>query len=99
MIRREVSHGTTARRNAGMRSASLAGSGACPPHRSVAIDEANSLRLEPGRSASSNVSSAELDDKAKRWAAVMATHGMWKDDPTKPKDAVAYQREVRAEWR
>jgi hypothetical protein len=55
--------------------------------------------LEIPRSAVDSISSAEQDDKAKRWAAIMATHGMWKGDPTKPKDAVAYQREVRAEWR
>lgn len=37
--------------------------------------------------------------RAKRLAAVMAMHGIWKDDPTKPQDGVEYQREVRAEWR
>lgn len=36
--------------------------------------------------------------RAKRLAAIMSVHGIWKDDPTKPKDPVAYQREVRAEW-
>lgn len=36
--------------------------------------------------------------RAKRKAAIMRMHGIWKDDPTKPKDPVAYQREVRAEW-
>jgi len=38
------------------------------------------------------------DTRAKRLAAIMSVHGIWKDDPTKPKDPVAYQREVRAEW-
>lgn len=37
--------------------------------------------------------------RTKRLAAVMGMHGIWKDDPTKPQDGVAYQREVRAEWR
>ena len=36
--------------------------------------------------------------RAKRLAAIMSMHGIWKDDPNKPKDPVAYQREVRAEW-
>ena len=43
---------------------------------------------------------ASLDAKrAQRLAAVMVMHGIWKDDPSKPQDGVAYQREVRAEWR
>lgn len=37
--------------------------------------------------------------RARRLAAVMAVHGIWKDDPSKPQDGAAYQREVRAEWR
>jgi hypothetical protein len=37
--------------------------------------------------------------RAKRLAAIMSVHGVWKDDPGKPQDAVAYQREARAEWR
>ncbi|MYM95667.1 hypothetical protein [Duganella vulcania] len=37
--------------------------------------------------------------RAKRLAAVMSVHGMWKNDPDKPRDAVAYQREARAEWK
>lgn len=37
--------------------------------------------------------------RAKRWAGIMSVHGMWKDDPDKPQDAVAYQREARDEWR
>jgi hypothetical protein len=37
--------------------------------------------------------------RAKRLAAIMSVHGIWKDDPTKPKDGVDYQREMRAEWR
>ncbi|MBV6324639.1 hypothetical protein [Duganella violaceipulchra] len=37
--------------------------------------------------------------RAKRLAAVMSVHGMWKNDPDKPRDAIAYQREVRAEWK
>lgn len=36
---------------------------------------------------------------AKRLAAIMSVHGMWRGDPDKPQDGVAYQREVRAEWR
>jgi len=41
------------------------------------------------------VPSAEA--RAKRKAAIMSMHGIWKNDPTKPKDPVAYQREVRSE--
>jgi hypothetical protein len=37
--------------------------------------------------------------RAKRLAAIMAMHGIWKDDPTKPQDGVEYQRAARAEWR
>lgn len=36
--------------------------------------------------------------RAKRLAAIMSVHGMWKGDPDKPRDAVEYQREMRAEW-
>ncbi len=42
---------------------------------------------------------AEQAERAKRLAAVMSMHGIWKDDPTKPQDGAEYQREVRAEWR
>lgn len=41
----------------------------------------------------------EQAERAKRLAAVMSMHGIWKDDPTKPQDGAEYQREVRAEWR
>jgi len=37
--------------------------------------------------------------RAERLAAVMSVHGMWKNDPDKPRDAVAYQRGARAEWK
>jgi len=37
--------------------------------------------------------------RAKRIEAVMSVHGMWKDKPDMPQDALEYQREVRAEWR
>lgn len=37
--------------------------------------------------------------RAKRLAAVMSVHGVWKNDPDKPRDAVAYQREARADWK
>lgn len=33
-----------------------------------------------------------------RKAAMTHSFGMWKDDPTKPKDGVAYQKKMRAEW-
>jgi hypothetical protein len=46
----------------------------------------------------SDASISAYDARAKRLAAIMSVHGMWKDDPDKPRDAVAYQREVRAEW-
>lgn len=47
--------------------------------------------------AQSNSASAEAR-RAKRLAAIMSMHGIWKNDPSKPKDPVAYQREVRSEW-
>jgi hypothetical protein len=47
--------------------------------------------------AKSEPASAEAR-RAKRVAAVMSMHGIWKEDPSKPEDPVAYQREVRAEW-
>lgn len=37
-------------------------------------------------------------DRERRHAAIMSMHGIWKDDPTKPRDGAEYQREVRAEW-
>lgn len=32
-----------------------------------------------------------------RLAAIMSVHGIWKGDPDKPRDAVEYQKEIRAE--
>jgi hypothetical protein len=49
--------------------------------------------------ATTNDASLDKDARAGRLAAVTSVHGMWKDDPDKPHDGVAYQREVRAEWR
>ncbi len=37
--------------------------------------------------------------REKRLAAIMSINGLWKGDPDKPQDGVAYQREARAEWR
>lgn len=37
--------------------------------------------------------------RAERLAALMSMHGIWKGDPDQPQDGVAYQQEVRAEWR
>lgn len=37
--------------------------------------------------------------RAKRLALLMTMHGIWKNDPDKPQDGLAYQQEVRAEWR
>jgi hypothetical protein len=48
---------------------------------------------------SANDAALEQAERAKRLAAVMSMHGIWKDDPTKPQDGAEYQREVRAEWR
>lgn len=36
--------------------------------------------------------------RAKRLEALVRMQGIWKGDPDKPQDGVAYQREVRAEW-
>ena len=35
--------------------------------------------------------------RAKRLAAAMTMHGIWRGNPDKPQDGVEYQREVRAE--
>lgn len=37
--------------------------------------------------------------RARRYKALLPMQGIWKGDPDKPQDGVAYQREVRAEWR
>ena len=37
--------------------------------------------------------------RARRLKALMTMQGIWKGDPDKPQDGVAYQQEVRAEWR
>lgn len=37
--------------------------------------------------------------RAKRLEALMSMQGIWKGATEKPQDGVAYQREVRAEWR
>lgn len=36
--------------------------------------------------------------QAARRAALLPAFGMWADDDTKPKDGVAYQKAIRAEW-
>lgn len=36
--------------------------------------------------------------QASRRAALLPAFGMWADDDTKPKDGVAYQKAIRAEW-
>lgn len=56
------------------------------------------LALGAADSAGTAVDASAEVKRAKRLAAVMAMHGIWKDDPTKPQDGVDYQREVRAEW-
>lgn len=58
-------------------------------------------KLRPGpqpATPNGNLSPADAA-RAKRLAAIMSVHGMWKDDPDKPQDAVGYQREARSEWR
>lgn len=56
------------------------------------------LALGAEDSAAKSDSASAETRRAKRLAAIMSMHGIWKDDPSKPKDPVAYQREVRAEW-
>jgi hypothetical protein len=41
----------------------------------------------------------KLEARARRLEALMPMQGIWKGAPDKPQDGVAYQREVRAEWR
>ncbi len=36
--------------------------------------------------------------QAARRAALLPAFGMWEDDDSKPKDGVAYQKAIRAEW-
>jgi hypothetical protein len=41
----------------------------------------------------------KLEARARRLKVLMPMQGIWKGDPDEPQDGVAYQREVRAEWR
>jgi hypothetical protein len=59
----------------------------------MAAGDTPAAQTAPGDDASTDAR------RARRLAAVMAMHGIWKDDPTKPQDGAAYQRDVRAEWR
>lgn len=56
------------------------------------------LNAAPPVEVSASLSPADAA-RARRLAAIMSVHGMWKDDSDKPQDAVAYQREARSEWR
>lgn len=40
--------------------------------------------------------SADME-RARRLAGIMSVHGIWKGDPDKPRNAVEYQKEIRAE--
>lgn len=67
----------------------------------VLVARAAQYAVEPNEAAGVAVDTAvpSAAARAKRLAAVMSVHGMWKNDPDKPRDAVAYQREARAEFR
>lgn len=39
------------------------------------------------------------DRRQARLAVLMRSNGIWAGDPNKPKDGLAYQEELRAEWR
>ncbi|MGV7209159.1 hypothetical protein ACLB1G_15030 [Oxalobacteraceae bacterium A2-2] len=57
---------------------------------------AQELRIDQG--IDPNSPEAVQARRNSRKAAMTHSFGMWKDDPTKPKDGVAYQKEIRAEW-
>lgn len=65
----------------------------------LALGAADGAGPVPGDTGGHRADASTDARRAKRLAAVMAVHGIWKDDPTKPQDGAAYQREVRAEWR
>jgi hypothetical protein len=42
---------------------------------------------------------AKEDRRQTRLAILMRSSGLWAGEPNKPKDGLAYQEELRAEWR
>lgn len=62
------------------------------------IDPGHMTRLQLLQALTVPIGKPSDAEHAKRLVAVMSVHGMWKGDPDKPRDAVEYQREVRAEW-
>lgn len=68
----------------------------------AAIAKAELLKmLIPAASASAGPDDADAAKHARRsarLAALAPSSGIWTGEPNKPKDGVAYQEEMRAEW-
>lgn len=71
----------------------------------VELVKAQLLRQRHAERAEAQMASSDVaktDDlasrQAARRAALLPAFGMWVDDDTKPKDGVAYQKAIRAEW-
>ena len=68
-----------------------------------AAENASAETSNPNRTVNGSITGiAEHGDlasrQAARRAALLPAFGMWADDDTKPKDGVAYQKAIRAEW-
>ncbi len=68
-----------------------------------AADNALAETSNPNRTATGAISGVDesgdlASRQAARRAALLPAFGMWADDETKPKDGVAYQKAIRAEW-
>ncbi len=61
------------------------------------IDSAGMTRRQLLETITSAAGASAGAESSRRLAAIMSVHGMWKGDPAKPRDAVEYQKEIRAE--
>lgn len=68
------------------------------PRQSAASQVLHQLVASTAAAALSKSLTPAETTRAKRLAAIMSVHGIWKDDVSKPKDPVEYQRQMRAEW-
>lgn len=63
------------------------------------VAEGDRLREKTAEGASDPTAAGSLASRqAARRAALLPAFGMWAEDDSKPKDGVAYQKAVRAEW-
>ncbi|PIL46356.1 hypothetical protein CR105_04590 [Massilia eurypsychrophila] len=63
------------------------------------LGNASGKRKANAEAAPPDTQETKMPARARRLEALMPMQGIWKGDPDKPQDGVAYQREVRAEWR